>query len=133
MGDVPPARSVNLIQRHVSRLCRVLGTGEALDAPCRLVWTDAGYLLTVPGGAVDLTVFHQELARARAAADLREAAAALHAALGLWRGPVCDGLSSPFLDGPADNGVAAKAPNADNGAVAKAPLPTTAAASRGEE
>ncbi len=100
-GDVPPARSVNLIQRHVSRLRRVLGTGEALDAPCRLVWTDAGYLLTVPGGAVDLTVFHQELARARAAraaGDLREAAAALHAALGLWRGPVCEGLSSPFLD-----------------------------------
>ena len=104
-GDVPPARSVNLIQRHVSRLRRVLGTGEALDAPCRLVWTDAGYLLTVPGGAVDLTVFHQELARARAAraaGDLREAAAALHAALGLWRGPVCDGLSSPFLDAQRD-------------------------------
>ena len=104
-GDVPPARSVNLIQRHVSRLRRVLGTGEALDAPCRLVWTDAGYLLTVPGGAVDLTVFHQELARARAAraaGDLREAAAALHAALGLWRGPVCEGLSSPFLDAQRD-------------------------------
>ena len=104
-GDVPPARSVNLIQRHVSRLRRVLGTGEARDAPCRLVWTDAGYLLTVPGGAVDLTVFHQELARARAAraaGDLREAAAALHAALGLWRGPVCDGLSSPFLDAQRD-------------------------------
>ena len=50
---------MNLIQRHVSRLRRVLGTGEALDAPCRLVQTDAGYLLTVPGGAVDLTVFHQ--------------------------------------------------------------------------
>ena len=50
-GDAPPARSVNLIQRHVSRLRRVLGTGEAgedrLDAPFRLVWTDAGYLLTV--------------------------------------------------------------------------------------
>ena len=104
-GDVPPARSVNLIQRHVSRLRRVLGTGEARDAPCRLVWTDAGYLLTVPGGAVDLTVFHQELARARAAraaGDLREAAAALHAALALWRGPVCDGLSSPFLDAQRD-------------------------------
>ena len=27
---------------------------------------------------------------------------ALHSALGLWRGPVCDGLSSPFLDAQAD-------------------------------
>ena len=108
-GDAPPARSVNLIQRHVSRLRRVLGTGEAgedrLDAPFRLVWTDAGYLLTVPAGAVDLSVFQHELGRARAAraaGDLREAAAALHAALRLWRGPVCDGLSSPLLDAQRD-------------------------------
>ena len=105
-GDAPPARSVNLIQRHVSRLRRVLGTGEdSPDAPFRLVWTDAGYLLTVPVGAVDLGVFQHELGRARAAraaGDLREAAAALHAALRLWRGPVCDGLSSPLLDAQRD-------------------------------
>jgi DNA-binding SARP family transcriptional activator len=105
-GDAPPARSVNLVQRHVSRLRRVLGTGEdGLDAPFRLVWTDAGYLLTVPAGAVDLSVFQDELGRARAAraaGDLREAAAALHAALRLWRGPVCDGLSSPLLDAQRD-------------------------------
>ena len=31
-----------------------------------------------------------------------EAAEALHSALALWRGPVCDGLSSPFLDAHAD-------------------------------
>ena len=50
-------------------------------------------------------MFHHELGRARAAraaGDLREAAAALHAALRLWRGPVCDGLSSPFLDAQRD-------------------------------
>ena len=34
--------------------------------------------------------------------DLREAAGALHHALSLWRGPVCDGLSSPFLDAQRD-------------------------------
>ena len=39
---------------------------------------------------------------ARAAGQLQEAAEALHSALGLWRGPVCDGLSSPFLDAQAD-------------------------------
>src|SRR5207247_2692713 len=71
----------------------------------RLVWTDAGYLLTLPAGALDLEVFEGELGRARAAlaaGDLAEAAAALHSALGLWRGPVCDGLSSPYLGAQRD-------------------------------
>ena len=105
-GGVQPARSVNLIQRHVSRLRRVLGTGEALDAPCGLVWTDAGYLLTVPGER------HREPHRVPPGAGpgpgragrrgSPASTAALHAALGLWRGPVCDGLSSPFLDAQRD-------------------------------
>jgi tetratricopeptide (TPR) repeat protein len=70
-----------------------------------LTWTDVGYLLTLPSGAVDLDEFERELARARAeraAGQLREAADALHSALRLWRGPVCDGLSSPFIDAQAD-------------------------------
>jgi DNA-binding SARP family transcriptional activator len=33
---------------------------------------------------------------------LREAAEAPHSALRLWRGRVCDGLSSPFLDAQAE-------------------------------
>ena len=101
-GDAPPTHSVNLVQRHVSRLRRVLGAWQpGTDASSRLVWTDAGYLLTVPPGGLDLEVFHRELGRARAAragGDLRAAARALHAALGLWRGPVCEGLASPLLD-----------------------------------
>ena len=59
----------------------------------------------MPKGALDLDVFESELSRARAAraaGQLREAADALHSALGIWRGPVCDGLSSPFLDAQAD-------------------------------
>ena len=39
---------------------------------------------------------------AKATGQLQEAADALHSVLGLWRGPVCDGLSSPFLDAQAD-------------------------------
>jgi DNA-binding SARP family transcriptional activator len=101
-GEAPPAHAVNLVQRHVSGLRRVLGTGRpGGTASVRLVWTDAGYLLTMPAGALDLKAFEGELGRARtaqAAGDLAEAAVALHAALGLWRGPVCDGLSSPYLD-----------------------------------
>jgi hypothetical protein len=59
----------------------------------------------LPKRALDLDVFEGGLSRARAAraaGQLQEAAEALHSALGLWRGPVCDGLSSPFLDAQAD-------------------------------
>src|SRR5215475_13096589 len=67
-GEEPPAHAVNLVQRHVSGLRRVLGHGgPGGTASFRLVWTDAGYLLTLPGGALDLEVFEGELRRARAA------------------------------------------------------------------
>ena len=105
-GQAPPRNAVNLVQRHMSRLRQVLEPGRPGHAPSGLlVWTDAGYLLTLPPGALDLDVFESELRHARAAqaaGDRREAAQALHSALGLWRGPVCDGLSSPFLDAQRD-------------------------------
>ncbi len=105
-GETPPTRAVNLVQRHISHLRRVLGPGSAGQATASsLAWTDAGYLLTVPAGSLDLEEFNRELRRGRAAradSDLREAAGALHHALSLWRGPVCDGLSSPFLDAQRD-------------------------------
>ncbi len=105
-GTDPPARAVNLVQRHVSGLRRALGPcGPGAEWPIRLIWTDAGYQLTLPGGALDLGVFESELSRSRAArdaGDLRGAAEALHAALALWRGPFCHGLSSPLLDAQRD-------------------------------
>ncbi|MGO9782143.1 MAG: AfsR/SARP family transcriptional regulator [Streptosporangiaceae bacterium] len=105
-GENPPTRAVNLVQRHVSRLRRVLGPGSAGQATgSSLAWTDAGYLLTVPVGSLDLEEFNRELRRGRATRaddDLRQAAGALHHALSLWRGPVCDGLSCPFLDAQRD-------------------------------
>jgi DNA-binding SARP family transcriptional activator len=105
-GEAAPRNAVNLVQRHVSGLRRALEPERPGHAPSGLlVWTETGYLLTLPKGALDLEVFESELSRARAAraaGQLREAAEALHSALGLWRGPVCDGLSSPFLDTQAD-------------------------------
>jgi DNA-binding SARP family transcriptional activator/Tfp pilus assembly protein PilF len=104
--DAPPRNAVNLVQRHVSGLRRVLEPERPGHAPSGLLaWTEAGYQLTLPKRALDLDVFEGELSRARAAraaGQLPEAAEALHSALGLWRGPVCDGLSSPFLDAQAD-------------------------------
>ena len=105
-GESPPRNAVNLVQRHVSGLRHVLEPGRL--GPARsglLAWTDAGYLLTWPAGALDLDEYERELDRARAAraaGHLREAAQALRTALGLWRGPVCDGLHSPFLDAQRD-------------------------------
>jgi tetratricopeptide (TPR) repeat protein len=54
---------------------------------------------------VDLEVFDKDVGRARqarGAGDPATAVALLRGALALWRGPVCDGLSSPFLDAQRD-------------------------------
>ncbi len=105
-GETPPRNAVNLVQRHISGLRRVLEPDRPGHTPSGLLsWTDAGYLLSLPTGALDLDEFEREVVRARAertAGRRREAAAVLHSALELWRGPVCDGLSSPFLDAQAD-------------------------------
>ena len=101
-GTSVPTYAVNLLQKRISGLRKVL---EAADpsgsAPRQLVWSDAGYRLSVPDGCLDLQEL-EDLTRAaraaRAAGDHAAAAAALHAALRLWRGPAFEGLSSPLLD-----------------------------------
>src|ERR1700751_5911233 len=56
-GETPPRDAVNLVQRHVSGLRRVLEPGRPGHAPSDLLtWTDAGYLLTLPAGALDLGI-----------------------------------------------------------------------------
>jgi DNA-binding SARP family transcriptional activator len=101
-GTAHPTHAVNLLQRHVSALRRVLEPQRcARAASDRVVWTDGGYLFTVSAGSLDLEQFDCSVSLARAArvgGDLAKAAAALHSALELWRGPACDGLISPFLD-----------------------------------
>ena len=105
-GETLPRHAVNLVQRHISGLRRVLEPDRPGHAPSDLLtWTDVGYLLTLPAGALDLGMYESELVRARtarAAGHQGEAAEALRAALRLWRGPVCDGLHSPFLDAQRD-------------------------------
>jgi DNA-binding SARP family transcriptional activator len=101
-GSEAPTYAVNLLQKHVSGLRRILEPVRRPRAPSQLLaWTDAGYLLTIPAGHLDMSMFDQELDRARvsrAAGDLYGTADALHAASQLWRGPVCEGLTSPLLD-----------------------------------
>jgi DNA-binding SARP family transcriptional activator len=101
-GTAHPTHAVNLLQRHVSALRRVLEPQRSARAVSdRVVWTDGGYLFTVSAGNLDLEQFDSNVSLARAArvaGDLPKAATALHSALELWRGPACDGLISPFLD-----------------------------------
>jgi tetratricopeptide (TPR) repeat protein len=105
-GEASPAHAVNLVQRHISKLRRALDLDRSNGVgPSQLIWTDAGYLLTLPTGALDIGIFGREVARARSArtaGNMQEAAEALHRALDLWRGPLCDGLSSPYLDAQRD-------------------------------
>ncbi|WP_433305979.1 AfsR/SARP family transcriptional regulator [Actinoplanes sp. CA-030573] len=105
-GDAPPASAVNLVQRHVSALRRVLEPDRPARATeSRLTWTAAGYRLAVAGDALDLADFEAAVRRARNAREAgaaKVAAAELREALRLWRGPLCDGLSSPLLDAERD-------------------------------
>jgi DNA-binding SARP family transcriptional activator/tetratricopeptide (TPR) repeat protein len=98
-GVEAPASAVHLVQRHASGLRRVLGNGQ--EPSRRLVWTHGGYLLTVEDDETDLGRFERQVAQARHAREAGDepgAAKGLRAALELWRGPLCEGLSSPLLD-----------------------------------
>ena len=105
-GDEEPRHVANLLQRNISRLRSVLELSRYSPAESgELAWTDAGYLLTIPAGGLDLAAFDREVDRARkarTAGDSALAAEVLRTALGLWRGPLCDGLTSPFLDAQRD-------------------------------
>ncbi|GID30584.1 AfsR/SARP family transcriptional regulator [Paractinoplanes brasiliensis] len=101
-GENAPASAVNLVQRHVSGLRRVLEPDRAAHAATsRLAWTGSGYRLGVGDDVFDLARFEAAVRRARQARDAgdpKAAAGELRTALLLVRGPLCDGLSSPFLD-----------------------------------
>jgi DNA-binding SARP family transcriptional activator len=105
-GEAEPRSATNLLHRHVSGLRRVLEPDRpARTAPGQLTWTEAGYLLTLAAGRLDLEIFDREVDRARKArteGDLPAAATGLRSALALWRGPACEGLTSPFLDAQRD-------------------------------
>jgi DNA-binding SARP family transcriptional activator/ABC-type branched-subunit amino acid transport system substrate-binding protein/sugar lactone lactonase YvrE len=82
-GDAPPADAASALQQHVSRLRRLL-------APHAVVETIApGYLVRPPPGGTDVARFEALRAEGRdhlAAGRADEAAEALRAALGQWRG-----------------------------------------------
>ncbi len=105
-GESEPRYAGNLLHRHISGLRHALELGRhpASEAG-ELSWTNAGYVLHVAAGGLDLTAFDREVdaaRKARAAGELVSAAEVLRSALGRWRGPLCDGLTSPYLEAQRD-------------------------------
>jgi DNA-binding SARP family transcriptional activator len=105
-GDEPPENGVNVVQKYVAGLRRILEPGRSPRTPGQLLtWTEAGYALNVPGGGLDAGVFHDRVAQARSARLAgRPADAAVHlrAALDLWRDEALAGLRGSFFDTARD-------------------------------
>lgn len=88
-GGAPPASAHASLQNHVTRLRRLL------DDPGRLRAVPPGYRLRVADGELDVRVFEQLVARARAAHSERDWEGCVEAAsgaLGLWRGTPLGGV-----------------------------------------
>ena len=82
-GEAPPAGARNSLQGMVSKLRRVLGSGDLV------AMRGSGYALELPVESVDVGRFEQLVARGRSVAldgDLASAVTALTEADSLWRG-----------------------------------------------
>lgn len=100
--DEAPVNGLNVVQKHVAGLRRMLEPDRSPRTPARvLTLTDAGYLLRVPPEAVDVARFERGVRRARAAqADGRteEALAEVSAALELWQGEPFTGFGGTYFE-----------------------------------
>ncbi|MFI5889592.1 AfsR/SARP family transcriptional regulator [Actinoplanes sp. NPDC051513] len=105
-GEAAPAYAVNLLQKHISALRRILEPDRDPRSRTGLItWIDVGYQLNIAPGGLDLHDFEaavRQAHQARAAHDLPATAEALRAALALWRGLPFAGLGSPLLDTERD-------------------------------
>ncbi len=101
-GDELPARSVNALHVHVSRLRAALEPGRAHRTSGQVLQASGrGYLLRLAPGQLDAELFAGRLAAAREsrrAGDLAAAAASLESALGLWQGVALDGIPGPWAE-----------------------------------
>ncbi|MFI0740324.1 AfsR/SARP family transcriptional regulator [Streptomyces sp. NPDC021100] len=90
--DAPPATAEHQVRKAVAELRARIPDGRLL-----LLTDGPGYRMVVDGGQLDLLRFEKALARARAAADTDEEAAALESALALYRGRALPEGRSPLL------------------------------------
>ncbi|WP_327652383.1 BTAD domain-containing putative transcriptional regulator [Micromonospora aurantiaca] len=100
--DEAPVNGLNVVQKHVAGLRRMLEPDRSPRTPARvLTLTDAGYLLRVPPEAVDVARFERGVRRARAAQAAGRAAEALtevSAALELWQGEPFTGFGGAYFE-----------------------------------
>ncbi|MDO3684603.1 BTAD domain-containing putative transcriptional regulator [Micromonospora sp. C28ISP2-4] len=100
--DEAPVNGLNVVQKHVAGLRRLLEPDRSPRTPARvLTLTDAGYLLRVPPEAVDVARFERGVRRARAAqaaGRTEEALAEVSAALELWQGEPFTGFAGAYFD-----------------------------------
>ncbi|HZE31216.1 MAG TPA: BTAD domain-containing putative transcriptional regulator [Actinoallomurus sp.] len=101
-GQLPPENGVNVVQKYVAGLRRILEPGRSPRTPGTLLtWTEAGYTLHVPRGGLDTDAFDEHVVLARTARSMgrtADAAGHLQAALGLWRDQALAGLRGAFFD-----------------------------------
>ncbi|MDX8148704.1 BTAD domain-containing putative transcriptional regulator [Lentzea sp. BCCO 10_0061] len=90
-GDHSPLRARATLVNYLSRLRQALAVMDA----AHLVRKAGGYALEVGQSAVDLHLFHDLCARARARDD-RQIVTLLEEALGLWRGEALTGLDGDW-------------------------------------
>jgi predicted ATPase/DNA-binding SARP family transcriptional activator len=95
-GEAPPREARNALQTYVTRLRQALG-----PAAVAVATRAPGYVLDVPGDAVDAERFAALLDRARVTEAPSAALALLDGALALWRGPAYAEFSSAFAQGEA--------------------------------
>ncbi|MGV9762980.1 BTAD domain-containing putative transcriptional regulator [Micromonospora tulbaghiae] len=100
--DEAPVNGLNVVQKHVAGLRRMLEPDRSPRTPARvLTLTDAGYLLRVPPEAVDVARFERGVQRARAAqaaGRTEEALAEVSAALELWQGEPFTGFAGVYFE-----------------------------------
>jgi predicted ATPase/DNA-binding SARP family transcriptional activator len=95
-GEAPPREARNALQTYVTRLRQSLGPAAAVVAT-----RAPGYVLEIPGDAVDAERFAALLGQARGAEAPTAALALLDRALALWRGPAYAEFASTFARGEA--------------------------------
>jgi len=95
-GEAPPREARNALQTYVARLRQSLGPAAAVVAT-----RAPGYVLEVPGDAVDAERFAALLGQARVTEAPSAAVALLDRALGLWRGPAYAEFASASARGEA--------------------------------
>jgi DNA-binding SARP family transcriptional activator len=91
-GDEVPSSAVKMVHIHVSGLRKVLPAGMLLTR-------SPGYAVAIDAEALDLVRFDRLRAHGRSAlrrGSTAEAAAHLHDALALWRGPALGEFDAPF-------------------------------------